>query len=44
MYLNNVRVDDEEQVLGESDLLQGRFALIRRGKKALGVGGGPADD
>lgn len=37
VYLNNVRVDDEEQVLGESDLLQGRFALIRRGKKALGV-------
>ncbi len=42
VYLNNVRVDDEEQVLGESDLLQGRFTLIRRGlirrgKKALGV-------
>ena len=37
MYLNNARVKDEEQVLNENDFLHGRFALIRRGKKALGV-------
>ena len=36
-YLNNVRVEDDEAVLGENDFLAGRFALIRRGKKALGV-------
>ena len=37
VYLNNARVKDEEQVLNENDFLHGRFALIRRGKKALGV-------
>ncbi|MFR2314006.1 MAG: S4 domain-containing protein, partial [Bifidobacterium sp.] len=37
VYLNNARVEDEEQVLNENDFLHGRFALIRRGKKALGV-------
>uniref|UniRef100_UPI00242BB487 S4 domain-containing protein n=1 Tax=Bifidobacterium pullorum TaxID=78448 RepID=UPI00242BB487 len=37
VYLNNARVDDEDQPLGEDDFLHGRFALIRRGKKALGV-------
>ena len=37
VYLNNVRVDDQEQTLGEEDFLHGRFALIRRGKKALGA-------
>ena len=37
VYLNNVRVEDDEAVLGEDDFLAGRFALIRRGKKALGV-------
>ena len=37
VYLNNVRVEDDEAVLGENDFLAGRFALIRRGKKALGV-------
>ena len=37
MYLNNNRVTDEEQTLGQDDFLHGRFALIRRGKKALGV-------
>ena len=37
MYLNNARVEDEEQILNENDFLHGRFALIRRGKKALGV-------
>lgn len=37
VYLNNVRVHDDEQLIEESDFLQGRFAIIRRGKKALGV-------
>ena len=35
--LNNTRVEDEEQTLQEGDFLHGRFVLIRRGKKALGV-------
>ncbi|PAU67621.1 tyrosine--tRNA ligase [Bifidobacterium criceti] len=37
VYLNNVRVEDEEQLLDGDDFLQGRFAILRRGKKALGV-------
>lgn len=37
VYLNNTRVDDEEQLLGDGDFLHGRFALIRRGKRSLGV-------
>ncbi len=37
VYLNNNRATDEEQTLGQDDFLHGRFALIRRGKKALGV-------
>lgn len=35
VYVNNVRVSDEEAVLSEEDFLGGRFALIRRGKRAL---------
>jgi tyrosyl-tRNA synthetase len=34
-YVNNRKVDDEEAVLGESDLLHGRFAVLRRGKRTL---------
>lgn len=37
VYVNNVRVEDEEQLLGDGDLLKGRFVVLRRGKKALGV-------
>ena len=37
VYLNNTRVEDVEQTLQAEDFLHGRFALIRRGKKALGV-------
>lgn len=37
VYLNNDRVQDANQVLQDTDFLKGRFALIRRGKKALGV-------
>ncbi len=37
VYLNNARVVDQDQTLTEDDFLHGRFALIRRGKKALGA-------
>jgi tyrosyl-tRNA synthetase len=37
VYVDNVRVEDVDQVLDGSDFLGGRFVLIRRGKKALGV-------
>lgn len=37
VYLNNERVEDVDGTLGEQDFLHGRFALVRRGKKALGV-------
>ena len=37
VYLNNARVTDEEATLQDDDFLAGRFALIRRGKKALGA-------
>lgn len=36
-YLNNQKVTDPEQRLTEGDLLDGRFALLRRGKKTLGA-------
>ena len=34
VYLNNVKIEDETAVLGEN-LLQGEFAVLRRGKKTL---------
>ena len=37
VYINNRRVEDAEQAVGGADLLHGRFVLLRRGKKALGV-------
>ncbi|BDR54874.1 tyrosine--tRNA ligase [Bombiscardovia apis] len=37
VYLNNERVSDQDQLLQEADFLSGRFALVRRGKKALGA-------
>jgi len=36
-YLNNVRVLDDAAVLGPGDWLHGRFAVLRRGKRALAV-------
>jgi tyrosyl-tRNA synthetase len=36
-YVNNVKVDGEEAVLSAADLLHGRFAVLRRGKKTLAV-------
>jgi tyrosyl-tRNA synthetase len=34
IYLNNVRVDDVERTATHSDLLAGRFLLLRKGKKS----------
>lgn len=36
-YVNNVKVTDEEAVVSADDLLHGRYALLRRGKKTLAV-------
>jgi tyrosyl-tRNA synthetase len=36
-YLNNVRVQDPEAVLTRADLLHGRFAILRRGKRTVGA-------
>lgn len=37
VYVNNRRVEEEDELLQENDFLHGRFAIIRRGKKALAV-------
>jgi tyrosyl-tRNA synthetase len=34
-YVNNRKVEDQEALLGEEDLLHGRFAVLRRGKRTL---------
>lgn len=34
-YLNNVKLDDEDAVLEAGQLLHGRYAVLRRGKRAL---------
>lgn len=36
-YVNNVKVTDEDATLTEADLLHGRWALLRRGKRNLGA-------
>ena len=36
-YINNVRVPDPEHVPAPSDLLHGRYVVLRRGKRAIGV-------
>ena len=36
-YLNNQRVTDERLVLQPEDWLHGRYAVLRRGKRAIGV-------
>jgi len=36
-YLNNVKVASEEQVIEAGDLLHGRYAVLRRGKRTLAV-------
>ncbi len=37
VYINNIRVEDDEQLLADPDFLKGRFVVLRRGKKALGA-------
>lgn len=37
VYVNNVKVVGDDSVLAASDLLHGRAAVLRRGKKTLGV-------
>jgi tyrosyl-tRNA synthetase len=39
--LNNVKLADPEQVLGEQDFLHGKVALLRRGRKSLAAGRRP---
>ncbi|WP_125775370.1 tyrosine--tRNA ligase [Antribacter gilvus] len=36
-YVNNVKVTSDEAALGAGDLLHGRYAVLRRGKKTLAV-------
>jgi tyrosyl-tRNA synthetase len=36
-YVNNAKVTDAEAVLGVGELLYGRYAVLRRGKKSLAV-------
>jgi tyrosyl-tRNA synthetase len=36
-YVNNAKVTDAEAVLGVGELLHGRYAVLRRGKKSLAV-------
>ena len=36
-YLNNERVEDPDAVLTPADLLHGRFAIVRRGKRTVGA-------
>jgi len=36
-YLNNARVEDPDAVLTREDLLHGRFAIVRRGKRTVGA-------
>lgn len=37
VYVNNIRVEDQDAVLADGDFLSSRFALIRRGRKSVGV-------
>jgi tyrosyl-tRNA synthetase len=37
-YLNNEKIEDEDRVLGAQDLLDGGYALLRKGRRHLAVG------
>jgi tyrosyl-tRNA synthetase len=43
-YLNNVKVTDASRVVGAEDLVAGRWALVRRGRRALAVGDAAPSD
>ena len=36
-YINNQRVADESAIPSESELIHGRYLILRKGKKELGV-------
>ena len=36
-YLNNKRITDPDAAIGEEDLLQDRYVILRRGKKTVGA-------
>jgi tyrosyl-tRNA synthetase len=36
-YINNQRITTEETAVGEQDLLQGRYLILRRGKRTVGA-------
>lgn len=36
-YINNVKVEDVEAVIGAEDALSGGFSVLRRGKKTVGI-------
>ena len=36
-YLNNDKVTDADAVLTDGDLLDGRWVIVRRGKKTVGA-------
>lgn len=36
-YVNNVRVTDPDQQLAQSELLAGKFVIVRRGRKTVGA-------
>lgn len=42
VYVNNVRISDEEHVLADSDFLHGKHAVLRRGKRTLAAVTNPA--
>ncbi|KAE8762735.1 tyrosine--tRNA ligase [Georgenia thermotolerans] len=37
-YLNNEKIEDEDRVLTDEDLLDGGYALVRKGRRHLAVG------
>ena len=37
VYVNNVKVSDDDALFADADFLGGRYALLRRGKKTLAV-------
>jgi hypothetical protein len=44
VYVNNVKVEDSSRVLGASDFLHGRVAVLRRGRRSLAAARHPEHD
>ena len=36
-YVNNTKITDVDHIVGEGDLLHGRYLLVRRGKRNLAM-------